>query len=289
MKIPFKKVGVLIASCALCFTLLRVLQIFFCIEPSSGFFKSGYAAIGTELSVVIFAFTLISVLFSFSERKAPAQYPKNTPLLSVGYILLSAFLVADLLFFPTTFSAPLWQIVIYFVTGAISTLLILLTGISFFVKLDFLSFLGFKNGSFPSVCTIFPLVFWIIRTIIYFSFFTEIAVISDLVFEILALISVMIFLLYVAFLKNKIEPVKAEKRMLPFFTLAFLTSVCCSLPQMLIFIFGFGYKLHSININHLTMLGISVFLAIFYFCIFKEDNLKEKTKKHIKEKTRFIN
>lgn len=288
MKIPFKKISVLTACTALCFALLRFLQLFFCVEQKTGFFKEGYAGVGTELSIVIFIFALTCAVFAFSEKKVPVKIPENSLTLSVGFIILSMFLIADLCFFPATFSAKVWQAALYLVTGVISALILLFTGASYFIKIDFLSFLGFKNGHLAPVTAIIPLIFWIIRTIIFFSFYTEIAVISDLVFEIIAQLSVMLFLLYIAFFKNEIDPVKTKKRILPLLVIAFLTCICCSLPQITLKLTGFGERLHTFNINNVSMLGIVIFLVIFYFGVFAENNLKDKTRKHVKEKNRFV-
>lgn len=288
MKIPFKKAFILSVSSAACFLLMRILQLVFCVEAKTGFFKAGFIGIGTELSVVIFVITLICTVFSFLEKKAPAKFPETSLPLAVGYLVLGAGVILDLIFFPATFSAMLFQKIIYLVFGTVSAATLILAGITYFFKFKVFNFSSEDLTQYREFALPVMLVFWILRVIIFFSFYTEVAVISDLVFEILALLSVMVLLLYLSFFINRVENVKTEKRLLPLIILAFLTNLCASLPKVLVFVFGYGEKLHSLNINNITSLFVCAFLGLFYFYVFKEENLKEKTRRHTKETGRFI-
>lgn len=288
MKIPFKKAFILTCCSAVCFLLVRILQLLFCVETKTGFFKAGYIVIGTELSIVVFSFIFLCFLFSFLEKKVPSAYPKTTLPLAIGYFVVALFVVFDLIFFPNTFSAPKIQKIIYLIFGIVTVATFLISGITYFFKFKILKFSSESLVSYREITVPVILLFWIIRTIIFFTFYTEVAVISDLVFEILSQLSVMVLLLYFSFFINKVENVRTEKLMLPLFVLSFLTSLCASLPKLCIFLFGFKEKLHSFNINNVTTFGICSFLCLLYFYLFGEDNLKEKTKRHVKEKNRFI-
>lgn len=276
MKIALKKTTALILFSALCFSIMRFLQLFFCIDTTSGFFKKGYIETATEISIVIFIFMLFSIIFGCFEKRVPKEYPKNTPSLAVGYLLLSGFLIADIIFFPTGIPFPLWEKIVLYFSGFLSVILFLILGVSHFVKIP--SFENLPFDLFPLA----PFVFWIIRTFIYFSFYTSIAVLSESVFFIVGFLSVMFLLLYLVFLVNSHEQVKTQKGLLPLFIFAILSSVNCSVAQMAFVFSGKRFLLHELSINNFTFFGILIFLIILYFNMFREENLKEKVKKHKK-------
>ena len=288
MRIPFKKTAFLSLAATVCFTLLRILQIFFCCDPETGFFYVGYEKIGTEFSIVIFAFLIICFFLSFLEQKTAAEYPKTGLLMAIGYFLVGALVIFDLIFFPSDFSLGLPQRLLFSVFGIVTAAVAVLEAVNYLYPLDFLDFIRNENGKIFPVFSIAALVFWILRTVFFFAFYTEMAVISDHVFDIIALLCVLVLLLYIAYLSNDVQSVKAKRRLLPLLILSFLTCVCSSLPHFLLFIFGQKERLHNFNSNHITVLGIAVFLGIFYFGSFSEENLREKVKKHKKDLSRFI-
>ncbi len=288
MIIPFKKTAILSLAATVCFTLLRILQIFFCGDPETGFFKTGYEKIGTEFSIVIFAFLLISFVFAFFEQKTAAEYPKTSFLLAIGYFLATSLIIFDLIFFPTQFSLGIPQSILFFVFGVATAAVSLLEAVNYFYPLDFLSAIREKSGNSFPLFSVAALIYWILRTVFFFAFYTEMAVISDHVFDIIALLCVLIFLLHVAYLSNNVQSVKAKRWLLPLWVLSFLSCVCSSLPHILLFIFGQGERLHSFNSNHITVFGVAIFLGIFYFAAFNEFNLRERVKKHKKDLSRFI-
>lgn len=282
MKIPVKKNTAVCFCAAACFTVLRILQIFFCTDPVSGFFKSGYSDFGTELSVVIFIFLFFSFIFSFTEKKVPRAFPENSLSLSIGSLLLGGFLIADLIFLPKTYSAPVWQTIFFYLTGIITVLLLIFSGFSFFSSSAF-----FKETKLSPSVAVIPLIFFIIRTIICFSFYTELAILSETVFTVCAMLCLLFFLLYIAFFTNDFEPVKTANRLLPLFTLSILCCVNASLPQLILYVAGFKHSIHNLNINNFTFLGILIYLLILYFNMFGEENMKQRVKKHVKENSIF--
>lgn len=279
MKISVKKNTAVCLCVALCFAVLRTLQIFFCTDSVTGFFNKGYADFGTELSIVIFVFLFFSFFFSFTEKKVPKTFPENSLSLSVGSLLLGGFLVADLIFLPDTYSAPVWQTLAFYIFGIITVVLLLFSGLSFFGF--------FKETKISPTFSIIPLIFFIIRTIICFSFYTELAILSETVFTICAMLCLLFLLLYIAFLKNEIEQVKTANKLLPLFTITILSCLNVSVPHLILCVAGFKSSIHNLNINNFTFLGVLIYLLILYFNIFKEENMKTRVKKHVKENSIF--
>ena len=277
MKIPFKKTSALLLFSALCFSILRFLQLFFCVDSSSGFFKTGYSAAATEISIVIFIFMLFSIIFGCFEKKVPKSYPKTTLSLAIGYLLLGLFLIADIIFFPNSIPYPLWQKIILYFVGFLSVIIFFLLGVSRFITIP-----NFENLPFDLFC-LAPFVYWILRTFIYFSFYTSIATLSENVFFIIGFLSVMFLLLYLVFQINSHEQVKTQKGLLPLFIFAILSSVNCSVAQMAFVIMNRRFLLHELSVNNFTFFGILIFLIILYFNMFSEDNLKERVRKHKKK------
>ncbi len=278
MKLPIKKVSIVLFCSAICFTLLRVLQLFFCIDSKTGFFKTGLSLRGTELSVIIFIFIIFTLLFSLTEKRVPKAFPKTSFSLAAGYILLALFLIADLIFFPKFFPSAVLQLILFYFSSFLTIILLLILGVSFFFEIPFI-----KDLTWNPMYTLIPIVFWLIRTVICFSSYTEMAILSENVFLIIGMLSILFILLYFAFMVNEVEPLKAARRMLPLFILALLSSINCSLPTVILYLTPYKERLHSFTINHITFSGIFIFLLILYFNFFDNKNLKERVRKHKKE------
>ena len=278
MKIPVKKTSLVCASATFCFAVLRILQILFCTDAVSGFFKKGYTDLGSKLSVIIFIFIFISFLFSFTEKKVPMAFPKNSLSLSIGSVLLSFFLMADLIFLPKTFFPPFWQTSVFLFSGIITVLLLLFSAVSYFWDAAI-----FKKINLSPIFSVFPLIFFIIRTIICFAFYTELAILSETVFTICAMLIILFLALYIAFLTNEFEPVKTSKRLLPLFVLSLLCCINISVPQLILYAVGFKDRIHTLNINNFTFFGIFIYLLILYYNLFDEKNMKKRVKKHARE------
>lgn len=276
MKIELKKTSILLLFSALCFAVLRFLQLFFCVDSTSGFFKVGYAAEATEISIVIFIFLLFVIIFSGFEKMVPKSYPKTSLSLAIGYLLLSGFLIADVIFLPSEIPYPVFGKILLSFSGFLSVALFLVLGISHFVKIPYFEKLPFDLFSLA------PLFYWILKTFIYFSFYTSIATLSENVFFIIGFLSVMFLILYLVFLVNSHEPVRTQKGLLPLFVFAILSAVNCSVAQLALVVMGRRFLLHEFSINNFTFFGILIFLVILYFNMFSEDNLKEKVRKHKK-------
>lgn len=276
MKLTLKKTSAILICSAFCFSILRFLQLFFCIESSSGFFKSGYKAAATELSVVIFIFMFLAVVFGRFERKVPREYPKTTLSLSIGYLLLGVFFLADLIFLPSLIKTPLFINIIFFFICALSAGFLILKGLAFFFEIPFVQKL-------PSdIFSVFIFAFWALRSLLCFTIYTGMATLSENVFFILGYLSVMFLSLQIVFFINGYNTVRTQKLLLPLLIFAILSSVCCCVAQLFIIIIGKGYLLHELSINHFTFLGVLIFLFILYFNMYSEKNLKEKTRKHKK-------
>ncbi len=282
MKPAVKKTSIVCLSAAICFAVLRFIQIFFCTDAVSGFFKKGYSALGTEISVVIAVLLFFCFLFGFTEKKVPKKFPQNTLSICIASAILGIFLIADLIFLPKTFSPPMWQNILFYFSGLITIFLLFIPALSLFFDFPFL-----KEISNTPIIAVLPLVFWMIRTFICFSFYTEVAILSETVFTIFSMISISFLLLYIAFFVNDFESVKTSKRFLPIFMASILCCVNSSVPQILLAAFGFKDSLHNLNINHFTFFGILIYLLVLYFNIFAEDNMKQKIKKHAKEPSIF--
>lgn len=276
MKIALKKTTAVILFSALSFSILRFLQLFFCVESSSGFFKSGYEAAATELSVVIFIFMLLAIIFGACERRVPREYPKTTLSLSIGYLLLGSFITADLIFLPKLLPTPIFLNILFYLLCVLSAGFLILKGFSFFFEIAFASKLS------SDIFSIIIFGYWAMRTLLCFTLYTGTATLSENVFFILGFLSVMFLSIHIVFLINGYNTVKSQKLLLPLFIFAILSSVCCCVAQFSIIIIGKGYILHELSINHFTFLGVLIFLFILYFNMYNENNLKEKTKKHKK-------
>ncbi|MBQ6816446.1 MAG: hypothetical protein IJP26_04365 [Clostridia bacterium] len=277
MNYKFKKITILSLCFFVCFVFLKALQAVFCLDSVTGFLKSGYAFYGNEITIFIFLFLAFLYFFCFSCPFIPKEYPKNNCFLAVGYYSLALSCFVDVVFFEKSkFSAP-WQNALFLILGVACFLYFILCGTSGFVKIPFVAN---ENGVINPLFSLIPILFYLIKIIVFFTFYTEIPVVTDVIFEIGVLILFLIFFLFLAKLKNNINVVSTQKKIIPVTIIAFLLGATQSLPQIILFLLFKNRFVKTPGTHLISNVFVLIFLVIFYVFLTLPNNTKNKPKKH---------
>lgn len=277
MNYKFKKITILSLCFFVCFVFLKALQTVFCLDSVTGFLKSGYAFYGIEITIFIFLFLAFLYFFCFTCPFIPKEFPKNNLSLSVGYYFLAVSCFVDVVFFEKSkFSAP-WQNALFVFLGVICFLYFVLCGTSGFVKIPFISD---ENGVINPLFSLIPVLFYLIKIIVFFTFYTEISVVTDVIFEIGSLVLFLIFFFFFAKFKNNINLVSTQKKIIPVTIITFLLGATHSLPKIALFLFFKNRFTQTPDHNIISNVFVLVFLGIFYVSLTAPSNTKTKPKKH---------
>lgn len=249
-----------------CGVILRIFQIKYMIEPSTGFFTENLVTFGSVVSVIIFVFAALAVIFAAFYKKVPVATPK----LPKGFGIVSAVLAFCILYesviSPPEFVTEKWQLILMALFGAVAAAAFICTSLTSF---DVLPQLPLLNAA--------PVIYWLIRIIVVFSAYTPVPTIADNVFELASLCAALVYFLYYAKFTNSIDSGKTNKAMLAVSVLAVVFCAVYSLPQLILIAFGNDIGVHSKPSSAVTDLAVMLFVLYYAVLCNKTANLKNKS------------
>lgn len=254
MKVGLKKIIPLTIVSCFCTVFLRVIQITKITETQTGFFLREHAFLGNLVTVAIFVFAAISVIYSAFYKEKIAHPVTITKPFAVLHFLLAAAIIYESLFADVSQMIYTWQILLQIIFGILSALAFATSG--------FYAFSGKKSAPIAMVAHI---AFFLTRVIIVFSTYISVSTIAENVFEMAALCTALIFFLNAASLENEIDPERFQKRILPSAVAAFIMGACYSASQLVVMLSGKGEMLHSQTVTFFT--NIVLIIYIFYYTI----------------------
>ena len=240
---------------------LRTLQLLFTVESETGFFKPEVSNYGIYMLIVIFAFVLLTAIFSFTAHRSPEQTPNINIFMSI-----SAFGTALALFYEVNSEAlpqtvMLWQRSLLFVTAILAAIYFIIFAIKRFISF-----------SIPPICAAIPTVYLIFRVICYFSAISPLALISDNIILMAAYLASLWFMLQFAKLYNDVGNEKDFRKLL---ASGLISSILCFTQSVPHFIMNFvnGFKYHHTSIeSNITVLFLGIFILSFTLSHFSHKN-----------------
>lgn len=240
---------------------LRLVQLSYTVDMTTGFFKNEYKPYGIYILIAIFVFTAVTAVFAFTSHRSPEQPPKINPVLSVASFLLCFSLLYELAAESFPESVPYWQ-----------TSLLKLSGFASAVFFAVLALKAFFKLPLPDICTVIPTVYLILRIICYFTAISSLALISDNILLVAAYCTSLLFMLSLAKLYNRSEGDGNFRKLM---ASGLTSTVLCftqSVPHIIINISnGFSYN-HTSMAANVTVLCLGLFSAVFTFSHFSEKN-----------------
>ena len=238
-------------------TLIRYIQINYTVDFATGFYKIGFETIGHIMLAAIIAVALVSVIFGKIAVKRPEKQIKNgiplsivsfLPALSIGYEVFLA-------------EMPL-------ITNPILSLLLKLTGllsVIFFLVYGVSDYINFK---FPSICTVIPCFYIIIKIICDFTSISSLALISDNILLMGAYCFILLFMLNFAKFYNNIDENTNFRKILATGIGASVLCISQSIPYFITNISNDWKYNHVTPWENISLLSIGIFITTFILSLF---------------------
>lgn len=232
---------------------LRVLQLWFTVEPETGFYIPESQGMGTALTILILLCSLFVALFSRLTYKQPDRLPTGNLFLSMASVLLAAGIISETFF--SNLSLPIlgWQNILLKIVSAGTAIFLLIFAIT--------PLFGFI---IKPIFTALPVIYSIIRLICDFTLVSKLAIISDNIILIAVYSISMFFFLNFAKLYNGIEDDKNYKKI---FSYGLTLSVLCftsSIPNLIFSTIFYGFD-HVTIYTNITVLILGIFATAFVF------------------------
>lgn len=252
-------------SVSLAFSLLlRLLQLFFVVETTTGFFKPEFETIGLCLIIAIFVSVILAAAFAFTAHRCPQNACKNCKVLGIVSLIFSITLLIQIFFETFTLGVRFWQICLLKLLGVLTVAFFAAFGARQFIKFDI-----------PKEAAIIPTLYLIIRIICDFTKISSLALISDNILLMGAYCSGLWFMLQFAKFYNKTDDDKGFRKLLGSGILASCLCITQSVPHIIMnFWTGYSY-LHTSVAENLAILAMGVFVLAFVLTHFSKKNCCE--------------
>ncbi|MBR7133477.1 MAG: hypothetical protein IKD04_08085 [Clostridia bacterium] len=260
----YKKIILFFSAALPICVVLRTFELFYIVEPSTGFFSQEFGNFGNYILLIIFAFATLVTVFSFTSHRSPEHLPPT----NIAMLVSSLFLSASLLYQIFTESLPAvvqgWQILLLRITGTAAAV--------FFVAFGLQRCFSFR---LPAVCAVIPAVYFAMRVICYFTSIASLALISDNLLMLAAYCFILLFMLNLAKLFNHADTDRTFRSLLGFGLAAVIFSLTQSIPHIILNLSnGFTY-LHTSMAANIHLLFTGIFIAAFLFSHFSHKNACE--------------
>ncbi len=252
----FKKTVIFLGCAVPVCALLNFLVMFFTIETSSGFFKTGYSSLAMlMLGIIAVLIILSAVPFSHIKRpQPPAFWPYVCAFLSVALGL--CFFIETFKFTPLAGTTPALE--------AFIRIFAVLSGIVFvWCGVNELSFVPIIKEIY-----VIPVIYMILKMIVAFVAYVGVATITETVFELFAICAMLIFTLNFAKAQNGIKNKKGDALSTPLCVICALVILTQIAPYAVNYFVKEEALLHANSLFTPTSIVLSLF--IISISIFKE-------------------
>ena len=232
---------------------LRFLQLWFTIEPETGFYIPESQGMGTLLTILILLCSLSVALFSRLTYKQPDRLPTGNLWLSIASLLLAAGITFETYFSDLSLPILGWQSILLKVASVGAAIYFLFFAISPLFKFEI-----------KPIFSTLPVIYSIIRLICDFTLVSKLAIISDNIILIAVYSISMLFFLNFAKLYNGIEDDKNYKKILSYGLTLSVLSFTCSVPNLIFASIFYGFDHISIYTN-ISVLILGIFDTAFVF------------------------
>lgn len=240
---------------------LRIVQIYFSIDKGTGFFKKEYTPEAQYILVVIFLFALALFIFSLKSHRAPASPPQGSFLLALASVVAAGGILYELFTHSIKIIAPTWQILALSVSATLcAAWLVLFAAHQIF------------GATVPAALAVFPTVYMIFKMIFEFMTVSSLALVSDNMFSLFAMATVMLFMLNLTKLFTASAKDKGFRLLLGWGFVASLICLTQSTSHFLIRIFTGENFAHVAYPSLINMFTLGAFILTFILTHFSQKN-----------------
>jgi hypothetical protein len=240
---------------------LRTVQIYFSIDPATGFFKKEYSPEAQYILVVIFLFALALFFFSLKSHRSPAAPPKRYLSLAVVSVLAAFGILYDLFASALKFSAPSWQV--FFLTASA------VFCVAFFVLLAASQLFNVKT---PLYLAIFPTIYLVFKILFEFLSISSLALVSDNMFTLFSTAATMLFMLTLTKLYTFTTKENSFRLLLGWGLVSSLLSIVQPVSYFLVLIFSGQSFSHTSTPALFNTFTLGLFTMTFILTHFSREN-----------------
>ena len=245
---------------------MRLLQIIFTVDTSTGFFKTEYTAAGYYLMVMTAVICAATAFICFTSHRSPARPPRTNAFMSAASFLMVPAIFIELYAESFSGTVMVWQ----------NTLLVL-TGIAAAVYFTVFGFTAFADIRMPQLLAVLPAIYFIMRIICSFTSISSLALITDNIFLIAAYCVSLVFFLCFGKLYNGIVTDNSFRKLFASGTVAAILCFTQSVPHIIVNIATSNGYQHTSNAANYALLITGVFIAVFILSHFSVSNCAEES------------
>ena len=259
---------------------LRLMQLSFTVDYSTGFFIKEFETNGNAMLWVVLALCLAPAVFALFSHRNPEKPPKKNIAVSVASIMAAFSVVYELFFEEFSMAVLNWQITPVKVAGIVTT--------AFFICFALQGFIKFK---IPDICTAIPVIYYILRMICDFTTISSLALISENLIVMLTYSMILLFMLQFAKLYNGIDAEYNFRKLLATGLSAVIMCFTQTVPHIILKL-STGYSfMHTSLATNVNIFFMGIFIAVFVFSHFSYGNSclteEEREEKQLSFKAKF--
>lgn len=240
---------------------IRTIQLLFLTDSKTGFYKEGMETLGTALMLVLVAVIAIAsfLVFLFDKEKINSQ-PSNSAILGCAALFAGIANIAE----PFISTASLSTVPTLMV-GA-RTVMIIVSGLVF---CWFGIAILFDSNKFPAL-SILLIITWVVRLMSSFICFTRMSNISENLYDVLMLISTLIFLLIFGKTFCGISKSETNRKLIAMGIAAVLFTAASSIPCLIAYMASDFAFIHIPVDSPVTGLFMAFFMSVYLLDICKK-------------------
>ncbi len=249
---------------------LRIMQINFTIDSTTGFIKQQYNDIATLITLVIFAAIIVMCILAYFTENIACKESKIQPLVAISGVLTGGMYAYEM------FSC---------ISVLDSIYNILLVFLSLLSAIIFIAY-GLKKiypYNFPSIILVIPTLYYIVKLIKLFVSTSALSLVTENIFLLFANSALLWFMFEFASYENKFGNLnKMPKSMFAGGIAASMLCVVTALPNLLSSSYKDAQTLRADVSSSLLMLSQTIFILSYIISSFcpKESNSKKHYSKH---------
>jgi hypothetical protein len=254
------KIFVFSAFALISAVILRTIQLLFLTDSVTGFYKEGLEALGTSLMVVIVLVIAISsfLIFLFEKQKVSAM-PSNSILLGCSALFAGLANLFEIFFNQASLSTvPAFLLGLRVILILASAVVLCWFGISILF-----------GKSIRPAFSIVLVVTWVIRLMSSFICFTGMSNISENLYDVLMLISTLVFFLFFGKAICKISNSSTNRGVIATGIAAVLFTAVSSIPCLIAYMAGDFAFVHVPIDSPVTGLFMTFFISVYLVDICK--------------------
>ena len=239
---------------------IRTIQLLFLTDSKTGFYKDGMEGLGTTLMVILVGIIAITSLLIFVFEKVKiSTTPSSSPLLGCAALFAGI----------ANFAEPFLNEVSF---SAVPNFLVGLRVIMILASAATLCWFGIAilfNTKFHSSLSIVLIVTWVVRLMSSFICFTGMSNISENLYDLLMLISTLVFFLFFGKSLCGISKSTTNRKLIAIGFAAVLFTAASSIPCLVAYVASGSAFVHIPIDNPVTGLFMAFFISVYLIDICK--------------------